>query len=341
MAPLYPLLTERRFQQPVWGGSRLAQWLALPQPHPERLGEAWQVFDTNHVRNGAYHGMALSDVIRRHGADLVGTLSYAHYGADLPLLAKFIDAGQDLSIQVHPDDEYAHRVEQQSGYHGKNEAWYVLDAVAGATVTLGLQRQVSRTEFERAIADDRVLDLLQRLPVAAGDLIYVPAGTIHAINAGILLFEIQQKSDLTYRVYDYGRRDQHGNLRELHVTKALAVSRLTPPSVRRIAATAIAPGHDLLVAAPSFALERLELNGSCALQTERSSLEIWTVLQGAAQLTAGDQVVDLPRGESVLLPAALGAFELQGSATLLRAYVPDLAALRLRYGPLAPLMDQA
>ena len=342
MAPFYPLLTERRLLQPVWGGSRLAAWLNLPQPHPPRLGEAWQVFDTNHVRNGADAGRTLADVIAEHGRDLVGDLPFARYGADLPLLAKFIDADQDLSIQVHPDDAYAHRVEAHTGYHGKHEAWYVLAAPPGARVTLGLNREVTAERLQQAIADGSVLQLLATVPVAAGDLIYVPAGTIHAINAGITLFEIQQKSDLTYRLYDYQRRDQHGRLRELHLEKALAVSTLGPARHSRITPHNVAaadPTHQLLVAVPSFALERLDLAGLRRFTTSRASLEIWTAVAGNAVLMTDDHRIDLALGESVLLPAALGAFRLHGSATLLRAYVPDLADLRQRYGSAAPLMD--
>jgi mannose-6-phosphate isomerase len=326
MVPFYPLLTERRLLQPVWGGSRLAAWLDLPQPQPQRLGEAWQVFDTNRILNGLFADRTLAEVISEHGPAVVGRRPFARYGADLPLLAKFINADQDLSIQVHPDDAYAHRHAAASGYHGKNEAWYILDAPPGAQVTIGLQQSVSGDQLRQAALDGYLPDLLRKIDVAAGDLIYVPAGTIHAINAGVTLFEIQQKSDLTYRLYDYQRLDQHGRLRELHLEQALAVSRLQPSTVDRVQPREVTPGdsrHQLLVSVSSFALERLDLDGERQFSTTPDSLEIWTSVSGTALLSAADQQIALPRGASVLLPAALGTFTLHGTATLLRAYVPD------------------
>jgi mannose-6-phosphate isomerase len=326
MVPFYPLLTERRLLQPVWGGSRLAAWLNLPQPQPQRLGEAWQIFDTNRILNGVFADRTLAELISEHGPAVVGRRPFARYGADLPLLAKFINADQDLSIQVHPDDVYAHRHEAASGYHGKNEAWYILDAPPGAQVTLGLKQPVSGEQLRQAALDGQLLGLLRKIDVAAGDLIYVPAGTIHAINAGVTLFEIQQKSDLTYRLFDYQRRDQHGQLRELHLEQALAVSRLQPSLIDRVQPRPITPGdqrHQLLVSVPSFALERLDLDGERRFSTHPDSLEIWTTVSGTALISAADQSVTLSRGASVLLPAALGTFTLQGTATLLRAYVPD------------------
>src|SRR5215210_537121 len=144
---LYPLLTERRLVQPIWGGTQLADWLALPEPHPERLGESWQVYDANPILNGPLAGRTLAQVTQQYGAALVGTRTIARYGADFPLLAKFIDAVDRLSIQVHPDDAYAHRHEAATGFHGKTEAWYILSATPGANVIYGLERPSNRNEF--------------------------------------------------------------------------------------------------------------------------------------------------------------------------------------------------
>ncbi|MEO7910982.1 MAG: type I phosphomannose isomerase catalytic subunit, partial [Roseiflexaceae bacterium] len=259
-----------------------------------------------------------------HGADLVGTRSFARYGADFPLLAKFIDAADNLSVQVHPDDAYAHTVEAASGFHGKTEAWYILHAAPGADLIHGLAQASSRDQLEGALADGSLLRLLRRVPARAGDTIFVPAGTIHAINAGIMLFEIQQKSDLTYRVYDYDRRDAQGRPRELHIERALDVISYDAASPAVVEPTHLDSARTLLVSCPYFAMERLELAAPLAIATDPASFEILTAVDGATSLVWSDGELSLARGESVVLPARLGAYQLvpDPSATLLRCYVP-------------------
>jgi mannose-6-phosphate isomerase len=331
MIDLYPLLTEPRLVQPIWGGSELAAWLGLPEPRPERLGETWQVYDQNRITNGPLAGQSLAEASRQLGADLVGTRTLERYGADFPLLAKFIDAAGRLSIQVHPDDAYAHRHEAGTGFHGKTEAWYILSAAPGATVIYGLARPSSRAEFAAAIAASQVAGLMQRLPVKAGDVIFVPAGTVHAIEAGIVLFEIQQKSDLTYRVYDWDRRDPAtGQPRALQVDKSLDVMDYDPPQRGVIPALDLGAGRVLRVACPFFALEAWTVGEAHAAATDRGTFEILTLLDGAGILQTGKSILRLERGLSVVLPAALGAYTLRPKAgataplRLLRVSVPDL-----------------
>ncbi|MEF3273306.1 MAG: class I mannose-6-phosphate isomerase [Chloroflexus sp.] len=329
MSTLYPILCEPRLIEPLWGGQRLAPWLNLTPPHPERIGEIWLIFDSNRVYNGPLAGATIGELARIYGAALVGTRPFARYGGDLPLLAKFIDAADRLSVQVHPDDEYAHTFEAHTGFHGKTEAWYILAAEPGATVTLGTRTPIARDRLAAAIANGTVEELLAQQPVRAGDLIFVPAGTIHAINAGIMLFEIQQKSDLTYRIYDYNRRDgRTGQLRELHIAQALAVSRLEPATTARVPSLALDDYRHLLVACSSFALERWQIQGSLAAATDPGSLEILTVIAGTAYLEWSDHPLELRRGAAVLLPATLGAYRITATdATVLRSYIPDLPAL--------------
>lgn len=331
MTQLTPLLTERKIVEPIWGGTRLAAWLGLPEPRPARLGETWQVFDANPVRSGPLAGRILAELAAEYGADLVGTRTIGRYGADFPLLAKFIDADDRLSIQVHPDDAYAHTREAHTGFHGKTEAWYILDADPGATVTYGLSRPSTREEFAAAVADGSVESLMARLPVAPGDVIFVPAGTLHAINAGIVLFEIQQKSDLTYRVYDYGRLDaKTGKPRALHLEKALDVSVFAPAPGGKVAPLTLTPGRDLLVACDYFALERWDGAVPRRWHTEPASFEILTLIEGSGRLGWDGGSLELARGDSVVLPAALGDWALAPAGaglSFLRAYVPDLDAL--------------
>lgn len=324
---LYPLLTERKIVAPIWGGDRLATWLDLPAPHPARIGEVWQVYDTNQVQNGPLAGASIADLAHAYGAALVGDRSFARYGADFPLLAKFIDAADRLSIQVHPDDAYAHANESHTGFHGKTESWYILDALPGADVTYGLTRSCDRRTFAAAVHAGCLEDLLQHLPVTPGDVIFVPAGTIHAINAGIMLFEIQQKSDLTYRVYDYNRRDaQTGRPRDLHLEKALDVSDFGPASRAILPGLPLSLQHDLLVACPYFALERWQVSG-LTLFARQDSFEIVTLIDGGATLRWLDGDLYMRRGESVVIPACLDGYRLDGFATALRVYVPDQMTL--------------
>lgn len=327
---LYPLVTRPRFAHPIWGGTFLATWLDLPLPHPERLGEIWLVYDTNPIREGPLAGKTLAQVTDAFGAALVGERTVARYGADFPLLAKFIDAADRLSIQVHPDDAYAHTYEAASGFHGKTEAWYILHAAPDADVVYGLARHSNRAELAAAIAAGELEPLLRRLPVAPGDTVFVPAGTLHAINAGIVLFEIQQKSDLTYRVYDYGRIDAAtGQPRTLHIDKALDVTDYAPAPRGVVPPLSLAEGRDLLVACASFALERLTIAAPVEYPVDPATFEILTVIAGSATLRWNVGARDLRRGEAVVVPACLGGYTLlpAGEVRILRAYVPDLDAL--------------
>lgn len=323
MKTLPPLTLERRLDQRIWGGSTLGPWLGLSDA-PTQLAESWQVYQDNRIVGGPFAGQTLAAVTAEHGAALVGTRSVERNGAEFPLLAKFIDAADDLSVQVHPDDEYAHRIEAASGFHGKTEAWYILSAAPDAEVIHSFSAPTDRASFAAAVTEHTLLDLLRRVPVQAGDTIFVPAGTVHAINRGILLFEIQQTSDLTYRVYDYDRRDAQGQPRELHLERALDVSNYDAPQPAKTTPQPLGPGRALLVSCPYFAMERWEIAAPQRATTEPTSFEILTAIDGALDLAWADGSLSLKRGASVVLPATLGAYQLQPqpSATLLRCYVP-------------------
>lgn len=322
MTTIPPLILERRLDSRIWGGDQLGSWLGLADA-PPKLAESWQVYEHNRICGGPFAGQTLAQVVAEYGAALVGTRSYERYGAEFPLLAKFIDAADNLSVQVHPDDEYAHRVEAASGFHGKTEAWYILQAAPGAEVIHGLSRPTDRETFAAAVADGSLLDLVRRVPVEAGDTIFVPAGTVHAINAGILLFEIQQKSDLTYRVYDYDRRDDRGQPRELHLEQALDVIDYGMPS-QDASPQPLGEGRTLLVECRYFAMERWELCAAREVETEPESFELLTVIDGRVDLVWAETLYQLPSGASIVLPASLGAYCLQPApaATILRCYVP-------------------
>jgi len=323
MQSLPALTLERRLDSRIWGGNTLGAWLGLADA-PPNLAESWQVYEQNQIVGGPYAGRSLADLVSEYGVELVGTRSFARYGADFPLLAKFIDAADNLSVQVHPNDAYAHTVEAASGFHGKTEAWYILHATPGADLIHGLAQAGSRDQLEGALADGSLLSLLRRVPARAGDTIFVPAGTIHAINAGIMLFEIQQKSDLTYRVYDYDRRDAQGRPRALHIERALDVTNYAAAPAAVVEPKRLDGTRTLLVSCPYFAMERLDLVASFASTTDPGSFEILTAIDGAANLAWADDQQRLARGESIVLPASLGTYRLapDPNATLLRCYVP-------------------
>jgi mannose-6-phosphate isomerase len=325
----YPLLVERKFVYRMWGGRRIAEWLRLPEPHPNNVGETWEVYDTNPIRNGAMAGQPLSQAAERYGACLVGTRVVQRYGNDFPLLLKFIDANEKLSIQVHPDDSYAHANEAATGFHGKTESWYILDAKPGAEVIHGLKDTMDSASFTAAVQAETLDDQVRYVPVQAGDVVVTPPGTLHAINEGLLLFEIQQKSDLTYRVYDYGRRDPAtGKQRELHLDKAMSVLRLdrTPPALSSPVALESDEERVLLMACRHFALEHWWLSQPCRLVTRRESMDIFTVVGGAVVMAWEGGSLALGMGDSIIVPAMLGDYTLspvEQPTRLLRAYIPD------------------
>ena len=322
---LYPLLLERTLSRRLWGGDRLQQRLQLEAPTPagtDPLGEVWQVYKANRIQNGALAGRTLAEVADQYGETLLGSASSQRYGNAVPLLAKFIDAATPLSIQVHPDDAYARRVEAASGHLGKTEAWYIIDATEDAHILWGFNQEVSAHSVRRAIDQGTLEDYVNIVPVQAGDVIYNPAGTLHAIGAGIILFEIQQSSDLTYRVYDYQRRDAAGNLRELHVDKALEVLDLQAGEQAKVAPKQRDEQTLELVRVDAFAMELWHVNGQRHTHTEASSLEILTLLEGEVVLSSQHEPITLSAGMSGVLPATLGDYQLKGNASLLRCYLP-------------------
>ncbi|MEY2847000.1 MAG: hypothetical protein RL076_2546 [Chloroflexota bacterium] len=315
---LHAVRLTRRYESRLWGGEHLATWLNIGDA-PTPLAETWEVYNDNLICNGALQGLTLRQAVQRFGAAFVGQRSYDRYGAEFPLLAKFIDAAQPLSVQVHPDDAYAHTHEAASGFHGKTEAWHILAAQPGSDIIHGLIRPMSRTQYADAIANGTLDTLLRHVPVHAGDTVFVPAGTIHAINAGIMLFEIQQTSDLTYRVYDYNRRDAHGNLRDLHIAQAIAVSDLGVAAVVPTPARA----HEL-VRSEFFVMDRFTAHQPHTWQRPADTFQIVTLIDGAATYTDGAGSAQLTRGDSLVIPAAIATSTLTpvGSATWLRCWVP-------------------
>lgn len=321
--PLYPLELDRFLSTRLWGGDRLRTFLDLSESAgDEPLGEAWSVYGGNRVLNGPLQGKTLAELSAEFGAALVGTVAARRYGDRFPLLAKFIDAGDEVSIQVHPDDDYALEHESGSGFLGKSEAWLIVDAEPGARIIWGFKDALSADEVKRAAAEGRLEPHLNFVSVKPGDVIYNPAGTVHAIGAGIFLYEIQQASDLTYRLYDYGRKDSSGKPRDLHLDKALAVADLTPGEHARVTPEPLGEGQARLLKTEHFATERWDVSGKLAAATDDTSADLLSALSGELTVRSGDTEVVLKQGASCVVPAALGAYAVSGEGVLLRSYVP-------------------
>ncbi len=250
MHPMYPIRLQASLHETIWGGRRLErdEWKQLP-PGDVAIGEAWETEISTVAQNAPYSGKTLGMLVQEYGEDLLGSQAMAIFGHRFPLLAKFIDANAKLSVQVHPDDGYA--AQHEGGKLGKTEFWYVLDAVPGASIIHGFKSSTSRAEVERAIASVTLEHLLAELPVAPGDVIFVPAGTVHAIGSGVLLYELQEYSDITYRMYDYGRLTSAGR-----PASCMCSNRWTSPTTSARPAQRYAPslwqaGQRILTAALS------------------------------------------------------------------------------------------
>lgn len=325
MQPLGPILLRGSLHETIWGGRNLATIAGKALPAGAAVGESWETALDATATDGAFAGRTLGDLVEELGVALIGTRAREVLGARFPLLAKFIDAQAKLSVQVHPDDAYASAHER--GALGKTEAWYILHAEPGAAIVYGLNRNASREEVRQAIAETRLEGLLRDEAVRAGDVIFVPAGTVHAIGGGIVLYELQEYSDITYRLYDYGRL-QDGAPRPLHVDQALDVMRYAPAAATRATPLEVARGREhgrrVLVACRYFLLEELLVDGGSAHRTQPTSCQIVSVLGGACEIRAEGGTVRLGLGETAVLPATLGDYTLHGErARVLRSSVPD------------------
>jgi mannose-6-phosphate isomerase len=317
-----------------WGGGRLAELWPVGTAEREEgagpFGEAWLAGPESGIAAGPAAGATLAALTARHGPDLVGTVPFARYGARFPLLVKLLDAAEPLSLQVHPDDAYALREEAASGHLGKTEAWWVLEAAQGAQVWWGFRRHTDRREVEAAVAAGALAELLRVLPVAAGDVVVNPAGTVHALGAGLTVYEVQQASDLTYRLDDHGRLGADGRPRTLHVERALDVADWAPGAAPAPQPQGAGRGRSELARTEAFALERIAPLGrdGAAWTVGGGSFDLLTHLPTgddpgrAGRLVWTEGEVDVRPGASWLLPAGLGDVRLEGGGPYARTWVP-------------------
>lgn len=321
-----PILLRSSLHETIWGGRYLATLTGKQLPEGALIGESWETAIDSIARNEPYTGHALGDLTARFREKLIGWRAAQIFGIRFPLLTKFIDAQQPLSVQVHPNDQYA--AEHEGGKLGKTEAWYILRAAPGAKLVYGLRHEVTRAEVRAAIEETRLEELLHTFEAHEGDVIFVPAGTVHAIGDGIVLYELQEYSDVTYRLYDYGRLQANGKPRELHVERGLEVMRYSPPDVVQVQTVAIRDAHTdatrtVLVACRYFVKEELRFSGNLAGSTHPSSCQIVSLLSESCTLRAGRSELQLALGDTVVLPASMGAYTFSGQGVrLVRSYVP-------------------
>lgn len=300
-----PIFLEAVCKDYIWGGNQLRERFGKKST-ADRIAESWELAchkdGSSRILNGSDAGKTLTEYLSQHGTACLGT--NCREFDTMPVLIKLIDAKENLSVQVHPDNAYAQRVE---GEPGKTEMWYIVDCEPGASLLYGFQHAITKKEFQTRIAENTLLEVTNAVPVHKGDVFFIPSGTLHAIGKGILIAEIQQNSNTTYRVYDYGRIGADGKPRALHVEKALDVTLCTPP-VKHDFGEHLAQCEYFTVDARNGAFE--------GVADEKSFVSL-LITDGEGTLTSGGETVAVKKGESYFLPAASGPYAVTGTCQTL------------------------
>lgn len=323
---LYPFKFDLILKPTIWGGDRIAKLKGINRA-AECVGESWEISDVpsseSVIMNGELKNKSLKDIISVYKQEIVGKSVYNKFETSFPLLIKFIDACGDLSIQVHPDDQVA-QIRHSSP--GKTEMWYVVDAMPDSELILGFRKNSSKEEYLEKLSNNSLEDILQNVPVEKGDVFYVPAGTVHAIGKGIVIAEIQESSDITYRIYDYQRKDKNGNERELHLDLALDVIDFhacpNPKTIYKANLNEVTP----LISSDYFTTNVIVLHDGTLVRdyTSIDSFVVYMCLEGQFFLDYGNtDKLEVAKGETILLPAAIEHVQLIASdkARLLEVYI--------------------
>lgn len=320
---LYPLKFQPVYKYRMWGGEKLKTVLNK-EYFEESIGESWEISnienDETVVLNGILQGKTIRELTSQFGSDFLGDHVLEAFGDDFPLLIKFIDAKRELSIQVHPEDELARK---RHNSFGKNEMWYVMQADKNAELIAGFQTKVTEKEYIETLEKGTILEILYSQKVTAGDVFNIPTGRVHAIGAGVLLAEIQQTSDITYRIYDYNRIDaKTGKLRELHTELALEAIDYTVEKTYTTAYKTVENTSEKLLHTPYFKTNILEVNGGLKENhSTKDSFVIYMCVEGDTALLYDTIEYRLQIGETILLPACLGEFVIKGNGKLLEVSI--------------------
>ncbi|WP_396172651.1 type I phosphomannose isomerase catalytic subunit [Flavobacterium sp.] len=318
--PLYPLTFESILKERIWGGSKLKKYLNKPITS-ENIGESWEVSTVPEsisiVKNGSFKGKNLNELIDLYPEEILGTAVFSQFGKQFPLLFKYLDAREDLSIQLHPNDELA-KVRHNS--FGKTEMWYVLQADANARLIVGFKENASKKDYLQQLACNNIVSLLKEIPVKKGDVFLLETGTVHAIGAGLLIAEIQQTSDVTYRIYDWDRLDINGKGRELHTELALDAINYKPTSAKK-EYKATENKSTSLVDCPYFKTSLISLNGEIVITKTADSFLVFMCTEGSFELYFQSETYHYKSGDTILVPAIMTNFTIKGTATLLEVTV--------------------
>ncbi|MDA9875525.1 MAG: type I phosphomannose isomerase catalytic subunit [Flavobacteriaceae bacterium] len=322
MDALYPLKFQPILKDKIWGGQKLHQILHKPTTS-KNAGESWEISDvegdTSVVANGALQGSSLNYLLETHTSDLLGEKNFRQFGTKFPLLIKFIDAKEDLSVQLHPNDQLA---KARHNSFGKTEMWYVVQADPESNLIVGFNQEMTQELYLKHLEDKTLQSILNFDTVKAGDAYFIEVGRIHAIGAGVLLAEIQQTSDITYRVYDWDRVDSEGNERELHNDIALEAFDFDMPDNFRVNYTKDSDSPTELVSCPYFTTNVFKVNDTILKENTHDSFMIYMCVEGKAQIEVDGNQTEISMGETVLIPACIKRFSISANhAKLLEVYV--------------------
>ena len=317
---MYPIKFKNIYFDKIWGGRDLELFRDnLPEGD---IGESWDVACHPHgmsiVKNGEFKGIKLDELIKLKGSELLGTKISKE---TFPLLIKLINAKDKLSVQVHPEDKYAMETE---GELGKTEVWYVVEALTGANLVVGTKEGCTKEQFKKAIEEGKMEEYMNKIPVKKGEVYFVKSGLIHAIGEGVIIAEIQQNSDTTYRVYDYNRG------RELHVEKALDVVDLDLRGERSTGVKVEGNGHSKVYycVCDKFSLELYDVYEAFSESSDEERFYVFTCVEGNGKITYNNGSESIEKGESIFIPASLRTYKIEGNLKLLKSYVPDIEKLK-------------
>ncbi|WP_432410214.1 type I phosphomannose isomerase catalytic subunit [Rasiella sp. SM2506] len=322
---LYPLQFVPELKEKVWGGSKLQTILdKKSRDNSNHLGESWEISGVqgtiSKVSNGALKGEEITQLIQKYTSDLVGERVYQKYGDQFPLLFKFIDAEQDLSVQLHPNDALA---QERHNAFGKTEMWYILQAENDARLILGFNKKLNKTTYAEILKTKKITSVLHAEEVHQDEAYFIEPGLVHAIGAGVLLAEIQQTSDITYRIYDWDRPDTDGTFRELHTKEALDAIQFTTTNPK-ITYTDLLNQRVLLVSCPYFVTHKLVVSENFNIENfQNESCKVYMCTQGKAEFITEDTSTTIQKGETILIPACCTNYQIKTeNATFLEVYIP-------------------
>lgn len=316
----YPIQFQPILKDRIWGGTKLKEYLNKPISS-DITGESWEIStvenDVSVVSNGIFKGKSLNEIINEYPKEILGTKVYGQFGNQFPLLFKYLDAREDLSIQVHPNDELA---KKRHNSFGKTEMWYVMQADKDARLIVGFKKDSSKEEYIHHLENKSLLEILDTKKVEKGDVFFLDTGTVHAIGAGTVIAEIQQTSDITYRLYDFDRIDASGNKRELHIDLALDAINYNVVDAERKYSQKENSSNEVAKCS-YFTTNFIPLDGTLNVASSEETFKVYMCVDGGFQLILNEEKYDYKTGDTVLIPAKTDNFFLSGRASILEIYI--------------------